>query len=183
MNEPLCLVDIPDSATAIHLGESYSAFVEQIVDGIRAAGSTQKVHVDKPFLWDSGWKLAARPINRDNIVWESHQSLLPAFGGTTLDAFKAGVDSDVRKFVDEFQKPLFIGEYGIEPILEIRKTFASNWKSVVSAQAAYLDSLPLAGRQFHCWDNMYGEYAPFAGDSDLTAEESDWIVRTVLAPG
>jgi hypothetical protein len=183
MNEPFCLVDIPDGAAASRLSESYSAFMEQIVDGIRGAGATQKVHVDKPFLWDSSGRWVVRPVNRDNIVWESHQSLLPAFGGTTLELFKAGVDGDVRRFVDEFQKPLFIGEYGIEPILEIRKTFASIWKSVISGQVAYLDSLPLAGRQFHSVDNLYGEYSLFAGDSDLTAEESDWIVQTVLASG
>ncbi len=181
MNEPFCLVEIPDDATATHLGESYSAFVEQIVDGIRGAGATQKVHVDKPFLWDSGWRLTVRPVQRDNIVWESHSYVAPAWGTPTLEAWKAQVDGDVRKFVDEFQKPLFIGEYGIDPISEVRRTFASNWRSLLSAQVAYLDTLPLAGRQFHCWDILYGEYAPFGGDSDLTAEESDWIVQTVLA--
>jgi hypothetical protein len=29
---------------------------------------------------------------------------------------------------------------------------------------------------------MHGEYGPFAGDSNLTPVETDWIMRTVLAP-
>jgi hypothetical protein len=183
MNEPFCLVDVPDERTAFHLAESYSSFMEQVVDGIRSAGAAQAVYVDRPFLFDSSWNWLVAPVNRDGIVWESHQSLLPAFGGTTFAAFKAGVDRDVRQYLDEFQKPLFMGEFGIEPLTEIRKTFASDWRQVLAAQVAYLDSLPLAGRQYHCWDTMHGEYGSFAGDSNLTAAETDWIMRTVLAPG
>jgi hypothetical protein len=182
MNEPFCLVDVPDEGTAAHLAESYSAFVERVVDGIRSAGAAQQVHVDRPFLFDSKGNWLVRPVNREGIVWESHQSLLPAFGGTTFAAFKAGVDRDVRTFVDGFQKPLFMGEYGIEPMTEVRRTFASNWRTILWDQVAYLDGLPLAGRQYHCWDTMHGEYGPFAGDSDLTPQETEWIMRTVLAP-
>jgi len=121
-----------------------------------------------------------RAVNRD-IVWECHESLLPAFGGTTLAQFKTAVDDDVRRFVDDFGKPLFMGEYGLEPVTEVRKTFASNWHSILSGQTAYLDAMPLAGRQYHCWDTMFGEYGPFAGDSNLTAEETNWILETTLA--
>ncbi len=61
MNEPFCLVTIPDGKTAEHLAESYSAFMEDVVDAIRQAGATRhKVHVDKPFLWDAGGNLAVR---------------------------------------------------------------------------------------------------------------------------
>jgi hypothetical protein len=97
-----------------------------------------------------------------------------------LESFKANLNGLVQIFVNEFGKPLFIGEYGINPITSIRTNSGSNWKSIISDEVAYLDSLPLLGRQFVSWDNMNGEYATFSGESDLTAEESEWIMKTVL---
>ncbi len=180
MNEPFCQVDIPDETTAIHLGQTYSSFMEQIVDTIRSTGSMQYIIVDIPFLWDSYWKPTVNPVNRENIVWESHAYVAP-WGSPTLEQWKRKIDQDVQKIVVEFQKPLFIGEYGIAPISEIRTTYAQNWKSILINQVTYLDSQQLFGRQYHCWDDMYGEYATFDGSSDLTSEESEWILETVLS--
>ena len=180
MNEPFCHVEIPNSATATHLGYSYSKFMEQIVDTIRSTGSEQKIIIDIPFLWNSYWQPTVQSVDRDNIVWESHVYLAP-WGSPTLNDWKEKVFQDIQKIVIEFQKPLFIGEFGIAPISEIRTTYATNWQSILSGQAAYLDSLQLFGRQYHCWDDMYGEYAIFSSGSDLTSEESDWIIETVLS--
>lgn len=178
MNEPFWAVDIPDEAAAIHLGQSYSTFMEQVVDGIQNTGATQKVFIDLPFLWDSNWHFTVKPVNRDNIVWEAH-----VYGNVwepKLESFKTNLNSLVQIFVNEFKKPLFIGEYGINPITSIRENTGSDWKSIISAQVEYLDSLPIIGRQFASWDNMNGEYATFSGESDLTAEESEWMIKTVL---
>ncbi len=180
MNEPFCQVEIPDGETAIHLGDDYSEFMEQIVDTIRSAGSKQTIIIDMPFLWDSYWQRTIQPVNRDDIVWESHAYVAP-WGSPTLESWKEKINQDIQKITLEFQKPLFIGEYGIAPISEIRTTYADSWQSILQGQVAYLDSLELFGRQYHCWDDMYGEYAVFGGGSDLTSEESEWIIETVIS--
>jgi len=181
MNEPFCGVDIPDEAS-IHLSQSYSTFMEQIVDAIQSTGATQRVIIDLPFLWDHdrNWQWAVKPVNRDNIVWEAHLYVNVVWT-PTLESFKAAMDNLVQIFVNEFKKPLLIGEYGIDPIKDIRTTYASNWKSLFSGMVAYLDSKPIIGRQYHCWDNMYGEHNTSGGESDLTAEESEWVIKTVLS--
>jgi Cellulase (glycosyl hydrolase family 5). len=178
MNEPFWAVDIPDEAAAIHLGQSYSTYMEQLVDAIRTTGAAQKVIIDLPFLWDHNWRFTVKPVNRDNIVWEAH--MYGNMWEPKLEPFKSNLNGLVQLFVHEFGKPLFIGEYGINPMTSIRTNNGSNWKSIISGEVAYLDSLPLLGRQFVSWDNMNGEYAAFSGESDLTAEESEWIMKTVL---
>jgi len=182
MNEPFCTVEIPDAATYIHLSQSYSTFMEQIVDGIQSTGATQRIIIDLPYLFDpnQNWQWAVKPVNRDNIVWEVHLYVNNVWT-PTLESFKAGMDNFVQIFVNEFKKPLLIGEYGIDPIKDIRTTYASNWKSIISGQVAYMDSLPLLGRQFEGWDSMYGEHSTSGGESDLTSEESEWIMKTVLS--
>ncbi len=179
MNEPFCQVEIPDENIAKNLGMSYSMFMEEIVDAIRSTGANQIILLDMPFLWDSYWQPTVQPVNRDNIVWETHAYVAP-WGSPTLDEWKNKIDLDVQKIVVEFQKPLFVGEYGIAPVSEIHTTYASSWKSIIEEQIAYLDSLNLFGRQYHCWDDMNGEYANWEGSSDLTPDESEWIIQTVL---
>jgi hypothetical protein len=179
MNEPFWLVDIPDEAAAIHLGQSYSTFMEQIVDGIQSTGATQRVIIDLPFLWDNNWRFTVKPVNRDSIIWEAH-----VYGNVwepDLESFKTNLNGLVQLFVDEFKKPLFIGEYGINPISSIRDNAGSDWRSIISAQVDYLDSLRIIGRQFTSWDDMNGEYGHFGGASDLTSEETEWIIQTVLS--
>jgi len=178
MNEPFWEVNIPDEATAIHLGQSYSTFMEQIVDGIQSTGATQKVFIDLPFVWDSNWHNTVKPVNRDNIVWEVH-----AYGNMwepNNRVFKAIVNSFVNLFVYDYKKPVFIGEYGLLPITSIRENTGANWKSIISGQVAYLDSMPLIGRQYNAWADMNGECGAFQGQSDLTVEECEWIMKTVF---
>ena len=178
MNEPFWKVDIPDEATAIRLGGSYSLFMEQIVDTIRSTGARQPVIIDLPFLWNSQWQFTVQPVSRENIIWEAH-----VYGDVwdpSLGSFKSNLDAIVELFVNGFSKPLFIGEYGFNPMLSIRGNAGADWKTMLTGEISYLDSLPIIGRQFAAWDNMYGEYALFSGESDLTAEESEWVLNTVL---
>lgn len=178
VNEPFNSVNIPDDATVVHLGQAYSTFMENIVDAIRSTGATQIINIDQPFLWDSQGRMTVQPVNRDNILWEVHAYV--ASWSPTLDSWKGQINVDIQKFVNEFKKPLFIGEYGFDPISIIRTTYSSTWTTILSNQAAYLDSQQLVGRQWHTWDYLYGEYYDFDGTSDLTAEESMWTIQTVL---
>jgi hypothetical protein len=178
MNEPFWNVDIPDEAAAVHLGQSYSTFMKQIVDGIRSTGSTQYILIDLPFLWNSNWRFTVQPVDRDNIIWEAH--VYGSVWEPDLHSFRSDLQALARLFVDDFNKPLFIGEYGINPITSIHDNPSADWKSIISAEVSCLDSLPIIGRQFTSWDNMNGEYAGFDGESNLTSEESEWIIEAVL---
>jgi hypothetical protein len=182
MNEPFCGSAPSNNDSNIWLGQSYSTYMERIVDAIRSVGAQQLVFINMPYLWDSGWRMTVKPVNRDNIVWEDH-----AYVGTSpqwnFNVWKSYIDSYVQKFVNEFKKPLFIGEYGLDPMSLIRTDYPTNWKTILADQVAYLDSLPLAGRQWHQWGYIDGEYYDFAAPAfsgDLTPEESTWIIQTVL---
>ncbi len=178
MNEPFRQVEIPDDATAVHLGQSYSTFMEQITDSIRSTGATQQILIDIPYLWNHNNQFTVDPVNRNNITWEVH-----AYGSVWdpgLTSFKSYINKCIQKIVTDFGKPLFIGEYGINPISAIRINNRTDWKLLIENEVSFLDSLSLAGRQFHCWDFMKGEYGVFNGESDLTQDESDWIIQTVL---
>jgi hypothetical protein len=177
MNEPFNHVNIPDLATANHLGQSYSTFMENIVDGIRSTGAAQIVFIDKPFLWDSSGNPTVQPVNRDSIVWEAHEYI--ASWSPTLQSWENSISNDVSKFVNQFGKPLCIGEYGFDPITIIHATYSNTWRTLLAQMVAFLDSQQLAGRQWHTWGYLYGEYYAFDGTSDLTAEESTWIIQTV----
>jgi hypothetical protein len=108
MNEPLCLVDIPDQAAASRLSRSYSLFMERISDAIRSVGASQPIVVDFPFLFDSQGSYILNPINRDGIVWEVHPYVSPLWGVQTVDAWKAQIDGYVHRIVDEFRQPFSI---------------------------------------------------------------------------
>jgi hypothetical protein len=183
MNEPFCGVYFmgPDDSN-IALGQSYSTFMERIVDAIRSTGAQQIIIINKPYLWDSQWRMTVKPVIRDNIIWEDHAyvSEPPTYD---FNVWKSYIDSYVKKFVNEFGKPLFMGEYGFDPMSVIRTHYSTTWRQILAEQVAYLDNLPLAGWQWHQWGYLDGEYYDFAVPSytgDLTAEESLWIIQTVV---
>jgi hypothetical protein len=155
--------------------------MERIVDAIRSVGAQQLVFINKPYLWDSQWRMTVKPVNRANIVWEDHAYVsTPPYDFTN---WKSYINQYVQKFVVEFNKPLFIGEYGFDLMSVIRTDYPTNWKTILADLVAYLDSLPLAGRQWHQWGYIDGEYYDFAAPAfsgDLTPEESTWIIQTVL---
>ncbi|MBN1440203.1 MAG: cellulase family glycosylhydrolase [Anaerolineales bacterium] len=179
MNEPFWNVEIPDAAAAVRLGKSYSAFMEQIVAGIRGEGARQRIFIDLPFLMDADWRFTVRPVEGEDVVWEAHAygNIWEPHNGT----FEQIADSLVRLFVEDFQRPLFIGEYGFNPIRSIRTDNGSDWKAMLQGMTAYLDGLPVLGRQFVAWDYLCGEYGCFSGESDLSTAESNWILETVLS--
>ena len=152
--------------------------MEQITDSIRSTGATQPIIIDIPYLWDHNNRFTADPVNRDNITWEAH-----AYGSVwepDLGSFKTYINTCVQKFVNDYGKPLFIGEYGINPITSIRIQNGIDWETIIENEVTFLDDLSLAGRQFYCWDFMNGEYGVFCGESDLTVDESDWIIQTIF---
>lgn len=175
INEPFCGADFmgPHDSN-IALAQSYSTYMERIVDAIRSTGAKQVVFINKPYLWDSQWRMAVQPVNRDNIVWEDHAYV----GNEDLVAWKNYVDQYVQRFVYDFGKPLFIGEYSIYPHGIFHTTYASNWRIVLADMVSYLDSGQLCGRLWHNYGALEGEYYDHVYDY-FTAEESEDIIQIV----
>jgi len=163
------------SDKAKHLGETYSILMTRVIDAIRNTGAQQVIFVDRPDVW---YLSNIQPIYRDNMVWEDHRYV--TVNTPTVDMWKDSIDKKVQRFVYDFGKSLFIGEYGIDPYSLIRdEPLKSIWKSVISEQVAHLDSKPLCGRQWHQWAALEGEYYDFTSNY-FTATDSDYIIQTVL---
>jgi hypothetical protein len=60
--------------------------------------------------------------------------------------------------------------------------YPTTWQSLLASQVSYMDSKTgIVGRQFHCWDFMYGESADYpGGESDFSSSESSYIIQIVL---
>jgi hypothetical protein len=186
MNEPFVgsHLHLNPSNDNIALAKDYSTFMTTIIDAIRAQGAQQLVYVNHPWLHAQDWTWAVQPIYRDNIVWEVHRYV---GSGSDLNSWKydlvTGIDSYVDLFMNKFGKPLFVGEYGIDPMSDILSVYPTNWQWILSEQVAYLHSKQIAGIQWHQWGYLAGEnynYSDNYWSGSLTAAQSEWIVQTVL---
>jgi len=175
MNEPLCGNSLVDSYWSKHIGHNYSSYMEQVVDGIRDTGAKQIIFIDKPFIW---FLRNVHPVNRENIVWEGHMYVTQR---RDMDRWKGNISSYVQRFVGDFNKPLFIGEYGIDPydLVKPEQMYENNWKTIISDEVVYLDTKPIVGRQWHHWGALDGEFSDNEYDY-FTEEESEYILQTVL---
>jgi len=172
INEPLAHTDvIMTSEKAKHLGETYSILITRVIDAIRNTGAQQVIFVDRPYVWGN-----VKPINRPNIVWEDH---LYVTRTRDIEGWKKGIDGYVQRFVTNFGKPLFIGEFGIDPYSLVKETpWASTWRDILAEQVAYLDGKSVVGRQWHQWGVLEDEYTDYVYNW-FTAEDSKWIIQTI----
>lgn len=175
VNEPMCGNTLMNSALSQKLGPLYSTFMEQVVDAIRSTGANQIILIDRPYVW---YLSNVHPVNRDNIVWEDH---LYVTQNRDINEFKSEAYDKTQRFVYDLGKPLFFGEYGIDPhdIVKPGQIYASNWKTIIAEEVTYLDSLSLCGIQWHQWGALEGEYYDFVYDF-FTQDDSDYIIQTVL---
>jgi hypothetical protein len=168
MNEPLATTDMINRSNSQHLGLTYSILMERVIDGIRSTGAQQIIFIDKPYVW---WLADVQPLNRDNIVWEDH---LYVSSGFNISQWKSTMDTYVQKYTADFGKPFFVGEYGVDPPLAV-----ADWQNAISQEVVYLNTKPIAGRQWHQWGYLEGEYYDFVYNY-FTPTESDWIIQNTL---
>ena len=179
MNEPFCNVGTANADSNIGLAQDYSTYMEQIIDAMRSTGAEQPIFINNPYLWGTHWNMLAQIINRPNIVWVDHQYIT---GANSLSEWEANVTISVQKFVQQFNQPLWIGEYGFNPMSVIRTNYTNTWTTVLSNEVSFLDSLPLAGRQWHQYGYNYGEYLPYedpVSSANLSANETANIMNIV----
>lgn len=173
-NEPFNGNDLVNSGNAEHLSIVYARFVESIVDTIRSTGAKQLIFVDKPFCWFSTSHF--EPVNRDGIVWEDHLYVAPGFD---VPQWETAVSEYVQRYVQNFQKPFYVGEYGFINFTNgIISNDFPNWKQVLQEEVSFLKTLPVCGYSWHEYPWLYGEYYDYVYGT-FTADESEYILRTI----
>lgn len=174
INEPLCGVNL-NATQASHLGTTYSRFMEEVVDRIRSVGADHLVFIDRPYVCAVPQYYGnIQPVNRTNVVWEDHLYVTAENWG--IHSFSEWesimTNQKIPRFVGDFQKPLYIGEYGPYPIN------MTDWRNIIAKQIAFLKSSEVAGYSWHTWGFLKGEYYdPIYGY--LNQEESDYILQTI----
>lgn len=175
MNEPNVT---PNSDYNSKIGQDYSTIMTQTYDAIRNAGATQPVFINRPYINTPTWENCIYPIDRD-IIWEDHTYVAPYrptmdgdggwlrsvdnivkmyHQGTTLPSPWLSVPVAWTAFTSTHPKPIFIGEYGIDPPSICRTTYTNSWKDIFTQQTAYIDSQPIVGRQWYSWGDFFWKY-------------------------
>jgi hypothetical protein len=168
MNEPLCGNSLMDYSWSQKIGRTYSELMERVIDAIRSTGAEQLIFIDRPYVWGLD---SIYPIDRSKIVWEDH---LYVTQSVNIADWKAQIDDKIQRFVYDFGKPLYIGEYGTTNPEKPR-----SWQDVLSEEVAYLETKPICGRQWNAWGQLEGEYLDSVYDY-YTAEETEWIITALL---
>jgi hypothetical protein len=174
-NEPFCLNYLVNQGNAEHLSITYARFVERIVDTIRSTGARQLIFVDKPYCWFNTSHF--EPVNRDGIVWEDHLYVSAFFD---VGQWKSMLNEFVQTYYYDFQKPFYVGEYGFINYTDnmISDSFL-NWKQVLQEEVNFLKALPVCGYSWHEYPWLYGEYYYYDRHNTFSADESDYILRTI----
>lgn len=170
VNEPLNFLSLTTTQSS-HLGTTYSTFMETVVDAIRSIGADQLIFIDKPYVAEFG---QIQPVNRDNIVWEDH--LYVTAEGWDLPTFSQWEsrmkDEIIRRFVGDFQRPLYVGEYGVVPIN------MTGWRTILLNEVTFLKNSEVAGYSWHTWGLLEGEWYDHEINY-LNQADSDYVIQTI----
>jgi len=100
INEPFMGINMVNDATRVHLGETYSEFMEDVIDGIHSTGAENIIIVNHPYVYIYN----VQPINKDGFIWEDHGYMSYSYNYTE---WEDNVDYHTYKYVNTFGKPLF----------------------------------------------------------------------------
>jgi hypothetical protein len=177
-NEPFMGFDMVDQTTENHLAETYSEFMEDIVDAIHSTGATNIIIIDRPYvLTYSPYYNSIQPVDREGIIWEDHYYMTPTHD---WDNWCGWIDDYFDRIVGVFGKPLLIGEYGFDPQEHGKDAYPSTWLTHLANQASYIDAKDGAcGRQWHMWGTLEGEYYDYVYDY-YTAQDSESILAIAM---
>ena len=165
-----------DSDRLEKLGLGYSKIITNTIDEIRSTGSEQLIFVDKPYLVDingnSTWSHYIVPINRTGIVWEAHVYIS---NNRSVEGWLTKVEEFKEIFINQFGKPLFIGEWHINPIWY--RYNITDWKGDTLKQKLFLEESGLSGT-FHSYGKLFGYsnwyYSRF--NYSLSQDEVNYII-------
>lgn len=157
------------------VGVGYSRTMERAIDAIRVANPSLTVIVDRPYLLSFDH---IQPVNRANIVWCAHAYY--SYWTQNMDLWKARIKSYIDKFVIEFGRPLYIGEYGHDPSGYYQTLSENEIKTSISEMINYMSSQPITGCSFFTWGRLNQKGWSSFNDTWYNPTESAHILKTVL---
>jgi hypothetical protein len=176
LNEPFCGNTLVTVKNAKDLSIAYARFVERAIDAIRSCGAEQLIFVDKPYVWFSSDYL--EPVKRDDIVWEDHLYVAP---DCDIATWKTLLNECIQRYVLNFEKPFYVGEYGVLPLEEYEGEL-SDWRTILKMQVTFLKENTISGYSWHEYPYLEGEYYDYVYNW-LTQEDSDYILQTIYNVG
>ena len=161
------------------IGQSYSIIMTELVNAIRSTGSDQIVFVDRPYVLKEDtddWLAYIHPVNGTNVVWESHVYVSKWH---SLNEWLNRIDEFIDKFKDEYNAPLYIGEWGFDP-MGLRFEL-EDWKNVTLEQVEYLNERDISWT-FHSWGRLFGQenWVNIGTDNYLEKDEIEYIMNTLF---
>ena len=144
------------------MGTTYAHFMEQTVDAIHAVANNL-IFIDRPYVW---YLSDVQPVNREGIVWEDHL-YVNADTPTEIANWKSGIDDRATRFIGDFGKPFYLGEYGPFP------TNMAGWQNIFAQLSAYLPGR-VTGYAWHEWGALAGEFY-----NEFSVADSETLLTTV----
>jgi hypothetical protein len=174
MNEPFNQVNLVDSATAQHLGKSYTKFMNNIIYEIRSV-SDCVVLINKPFVTSyPNYADNCYDVSGSNIVWEVHGYISSSY---TYTDWASEADKNFATFSNDFNNPVYFGEYGFSPRDYGKTLYPSTWLTTLQNVVSNLDSKSgHCGRAYFEYEDMEGEYYDYVYNY-FTASESTSIMN------
>ena len=173
-------------------GANYARFIERVDDAVVAAGYRNILVVDHPYC---PWDMVTR-VNRNNIVWDVHAYYNPPgpngrcdWGFCGMSGWLELMNNYQGLYADTFGQPLWAGEYGMydvynQPDYQPVSHFVQDWQNAITQEIDFLDHSEYSGRIFLSYGNIEGEWydtwAEMNGGDNFNAEESEWLLNTLL---
>ena len=185
INEPLhhTWQQIRTQAQVEALKAGYKSVLEDIVEAIRGTGAEQLIAIDWPRIGIGtlgiGNNIYAHVPNveGENIAWIAHPYYNPP--GMPLSQYEALVKTATAKFVTEFGRPYFAGEYAIENTAYHRTT--PSWTARHVEMISVLDAEPMVGRSFHGHQILGGNYCSVVGGQTCyEGADREFILDTIF---
>jgi len=176
-NEPIHLTrDYRTDDISQEVGIGYSQQIERCIDEIRSTGTKQIIFVDRPYLNSLDHIIT---VNRSNIIWEAH--MYHSMWTQTIEEWKQIVDQHIQRFTVDFHKPIYIGEYGHDPVNFKNDLTTEEIQTSIDEQVNYLKSKSVAGMSFFAWGRLSGRGWADWGYDWYTTEETDYILDAIFS--
>ena len=177
VNEPIHHTkDFRTDEISQQVGIGYSQQIERCIDEIRSIGAKQIIFVDRPYLNSLDHII---PVNRSNIIWEAH--MYHSKWIQTIEEWKLNVDQHIQKYTVDFLKPIYIGEYGHDPVNFKNDLTVEEFKTSIDEQVNHLKSKSVAGVSFFAWGRLSGRGWAGWNYDWYTTEETDYILDAIFS--
>jgi hypothetical protein len=166
-NEPLNpgVGAFTDHAEVRRISASYSRFMEQVYDAIRAKGANQTIIVNQPFVW---YQSDIVKVNR-TIVWDFHL-YVDRYSG--MDVFTNLFMERYNRCAVDFGQPFIMLEFGIFPAEDY---YVLDYQTILRQEITLMKQYGTKGWIWLEYGSLAGEYG-----NNLTPEQSTNVVNVIM---